>query len=207
MATIQTLAIFVEQHQVLSYTLLFIGVLLEGEFALITAGVLSHLGAFQLFTVLPVTYVGAITKPVLGYYLGIFMHRKFPESRFLKFIEKKIMYFLPHFKERPFWSVFISKFIYGVNHLTLVIAGYWHIDFKKFIKAEIFSTTIWLIGLISIGYFFSRTAFGISHDVRKVSIFLLIFLIGFIILQQLLTLIYDVYKEIIDDELPSEPKE
>ena len=80
----------------------------------------------------------------------------------MKYIEERVFNFMPHFDRKPFWSIFISKFIMGVNYLVIIFSGYKKINYKTYLKAEFFSTIIWAPLLLTIGYFFSYTALNIE---------------------------------------------
>src|SRR3989304_5706019 len=49
MYTINFLANLVENHQILVYALIFLGIIIEGEFILLCTGVLVHLGALNFY--------------------------------------------------------------------------------------------------------------------------------------------------------------
>src|SRR3989338_10607717 len=158
MPTIKVITHFVELHQVWAYALLFIGVLLEGEFTLLIAGILSHLGAINIFPAIIVSLSGSMTKSVSGYFIGHILQKKYNQNTFFKYMEKKVIFFLPHFKNKPFWSIVISKFIVGVNNFTLIFSVYLKVKLKTYIKAEVLATAIWFPVMLFLGYFFSYTA-------------------------------------------------
>lgn len=195
MHSITTISHFVEMHDFWATILLIIGVVIEGEFILIIAGILAHLGGLSLFEVLFFGYVGSVLKTITWYMLGGWLKKRYPDSSLLLYIEKKVLAILPRFKQRPFWSIFVSKFIYGINHFTLIFAGYMNINRKIYFKAEYISSVFWVLGLLMLGFFFSHAAFGISHDIRKFTIVIIGFILGFIILQKIISFIYELVEE------------
>ena len=100
---------------------------------------------------------------------------------------------MTHFEQKPFWSIFISKFIM-MNHLVIIFAGYKNIDFKKYLKAEISSTVFWASGLMLLGYFFSYAAIRISDEIWRFSLIVLVLIILFIIFDRLLGWIYEIFE-------------
>lgn len=182
------LSLFVDAHFALSLVLLFLGVLWEGEFVLLIAGVLTHTGVLPITATLAVTLLAAVAKMLLGYRLGMYIGRRFPKSRFLKHAERKVFHYLPAFRERPFWSIFLSKFIYGVNNVTLVFAGYVRANFKVYCRAEIISSVIWFGSLFSLGYFFSKKAFAISSGIHHFTLFAFIFIFALVVLERFVIL-------------------
>jgi membrane protein DedA with SNARE-associated domain len=195
MHTINFLVKLVEHHQILVYIILYIGLIFEGEFFLISAGILAHLGALNFWLALVFLFLGGISKTLLGYALGEFLCKKFNHHRFFKFIQKRVYNVLPGFQARPFWSIFISKFVMGVNHLVIIFSGYEKINYKKFLKAEITSTLIWVPLLLSLGYFFSYTALHVSREIWKFSAVVLILFITFILFDKFVSWLYELFEE------------
>ena len=194
MHTVKLLTLLVEHHQVLVYFIIFLGIILEGEFIILCTGTLVHLGALNLPFSLVFIFIGGLCKTFFGYSIGSFIYKKWHRTKFLKHIEKHVLNIMPHFEEKPFWSIFISKFLL-VNHIVIIFSGYKSIDFKKYLKAEISSTLIWAPGLLALGYFFSYTAIHISHDISRFSLVVLILIALFIILDKLVSWTYGIFEE------------
>ncbi len=189
------LSLFVTTHGAVTYGALFVGVLWEGEITLIMAGILTHLHVLFLPTTIFIIILAAVTKTLLGYQLGRYLGRKFPHSPLLKYFERKVFYFLPRFREQPFWSIVISKCIYGVNNATLVFAGYVKADFKTYCVAEFVSSVVWLGGMFGLGLFFSTTALNISHNFKNFAFLVLLFIAGFMVLLKVINLIIELIEE------------
>ena len=194
MHTVKFLAQLVEYHVVWIYTLIFLGLVVEGEFILLCTGILLSLRALELPPTLIVVFGGAFTKTFLGYYLGRCIDRKWANTKFLKYIEKHVKKIMPHFERRLFWSIFISKFLM-VNHIVIIFAGYKKINFRKYFKAEFISTLIWAPGLLTIGYFFSLTALYISHEITEFTLIVLVLIALFLILDRVVSWAYQFLEE------------
>lgn len=194
---------FAQDHQLLGYLFVFIGVLIEGEFTLIVTGVLAHIGAFTFWEAYLVAISGGMAKTFLGYRLGRMLRRKYAKSRFFRFVVRKVTTLLPKFREKPFWSVFISKFIFGLNNLVLIYSGFMKVRRTTYFKAELVSTYAWALIAMGLGYVFSIAALNISHDIRKFMLLFLLFLVGFVILQRILHFIIELAetkKEILEKD-------
>lgn len=191
---------FFLEHVHLAYGMLFFAILWEGEFALITAGVFVHLGVLDFWPTVIVAICAATAKTILGYHLGKFLGKTFPKSHVLKYFARKVFYYLPNFKKRPFWSIFISKFIYGVNNAAIVFAGYVKSNFKTYCIAEAVSSVIWLGGMFVLGNYFSSTAQALSHSFKYFSFLLLLFIVAFIVLLRTLKLIIEIVEELMTNE-------
>ena len=125
MHTVNFLIRLVEHHQILVYGVIYLGLIFEGEFVVISAGILSHLGALNLYFSLLFILLGSLSKTFLGYALGEFLYKKFNNHKFFRYIQKRVYSVLPRFKTKPFWSIFISRFfILGIGWFTTIFSGY-----------------------------------------------------------------------------------
>ncbi|MBP6926590.1 MAG: hypothetical protein KBB70_02745 [Candidatus Pacebacteria bacterium] len=195
---------FVQHHQMAGYLMVFLGVLIEGELTLIITGVLAHIGAFTFGEAYMVSLAGGMTKTLFGYRIGRFLRRKYPKSRFFRFVVRKVLSILPKFKEKPFWSIFISKFIFGVNNLVLIFSGFAKVRRSVYYRAELISNAALCFLAIGLGYIFSIAALNISHDIRKFMLLFLVFLVGFFIVQRIIHFIIEVAetkKDILENDV------
>ncbi|MFA4975117.1 MAG: hypothetical protein WC839_00265 [Candidatus Paceibacterota bacterium] len=194
MYTVNFLTTLVENHQILAYLVIFLGLIFEGEVVVISTGVLAYLGALDFTLSLIFIFAGSFVKTFALYYIGEVMNSKFSHSKFFQYIERRVFYFMPRFKQKPFWSIFLSKFIMGTNYLVILFSGYNRISMKTFIKAEIISTIIWAPALLSLGYFFSQTALAFSKEISKFSFIILVLLIVFLLFDKLMAAFYRVFE-------------
>jgi membrane-associated protein len=200
MHTVKFLTNLVVHHQAIVYGLIFLGLIFEGEFVLISAGILIHLGAINPPLTIFLIFAGSFVKTFYCYYLGTLIHGKWNENKFVKYIEKRVHYFFPNFRNRPFWSIFVSKFIMWLNFSVIVFSGYSKIKFKTYLKAEILSTIIWAPLLLTLGYYFSFTAVHISREIWKFSLIILLFVIGFILIDKVIGWLYEMFQEFYDEK-------
>jgi len=196
MHTVQVLNHLVENHQIYAYLIIFLGLIFEGEVVVITTGVFASLGALNFWTALFFILAGGMVKTFGGYYLGGYLYSKYSEHNFFRYLEKRVLYFMPRFQQRAFWSIFISKFVMGTNYLVIIFSGYNKINFKTFLKAEILSTIIWAPSLLYIGYFFSETALSYTKEIGRFSFIVLILVIVFLLFDKLLATFYRVFEYI-----------
>ena len=195
MYTVNFLTQLVEHHQVLAYGIIFLGLILEGEFFIIFTGILSHLGALNLWISFFFVILGGLFKTLIGYKLGQFLFKKFNHNRFFKYMQKRVYIILPRFKIQPFWSIFISKFIIGANNIVIIFCGYEKINYKKFLKAEISATIIWAPLLLSLGYFFSYTALRVSSDIWRFLFVIFALFMMFVLFDKLVSWLYELFEE------------
>ncbi len=189
--TIDAIIPFVEAHQYIGYFLLFIAMVLEGETILIIASMLAHLGAFDIGDVLWISLLGVVLGNMLWYYVGFKLNHKGFAKNIIIRAEKIITYFLPRFREEPFKSIFISKFIYGANRATVFMSGVLKVEFPLFMKAEFFASIAWVALYASVGYFFGYAAIQVTHKAGYFALLILIFVVVFILLQKLFVFYYE----------------
>lgn len=189
--TIEHIIPFIETHRYLGYLFLFLMMMLEGEVFLIVSATLAHLGAFKLSEVFIVALAGVVLGNVFWYYFGMTVSKNGIAKKLVSRAERAVDYFLPHFREKPFSSIFISKFIYGVNHAVVFMSGVLRIDFLFFLKAETLASVAWVVFHTTMGYLFGYAAIQITHKASRFVLLLAAFVIGFILLQKLFTYIYE----------------
>jgi len=195
MLTLSYIKDFVAIHADLAYFLIVLGVIIEGEIVVVMAGIFAHLGSLNIYFAFLATIFGGSLKSILGYSLGYYLQRKHSHRPIIRQAEHRINYFLPNFCTRPFWSMFLSRFlILGIHWFGLIFTGYKRIKIRTFIKAEISSLVAWSVIMLSLGYFFSYTALSISRDVRKFLGILLLFFIAFFILEKIIAFIIEVWE-------------
>jgi len=198
MHTINLLTSLVEQHQVIAYAIIYFGLIFEGEFFVIFTGILALLGALNLWISLACILLGSLTKTFLGYKLGEFLFKKFNHHKIFKYLQKRVYNILPKFKTKPFWSIFISKFIMWANNVVVIFSGYEKINFKKFFKAETLATIIWAPLLLLLGYFFSYTALHVSEEIWKFLMVIMVLFTIFILFDKLVSWLYELFEEFYD---------
>ncbi len=189
--TIEHIVPFILLHRNIGYVLLFFMMVLEGEVFLIIAATLVHLKAFDIGDVFFISLGGVIIGNALWYYLGIIIGTRGFAKKIVNHAERTILYFLPHFRERPFLSIFISKFIYGINHAVVIMAGVFKIDFIFFLKAESLASVVWVILQMFVGYFFGYAAIKITNKVSYFALIIGVFVVAFILLQKFSINLYE----------------
>ncbi|OHA79166.1 MAG: hypothetical protein A2747_01545 [Candidatus Yonathbacteria bacterium RIFCSPHIGHO2_01_FULL_44_41] len=176
----------VQDHRFWGYAILFIAMIFEGEVFLIVAGMLATLDAFDIGDVLWISFFGVILGNTMWYYLGAKLKDTRFSRRIIKWAERAIIFFLPRFREKPFKSIFFSKFIYGANRATVIMSGVLRVPFRLFFKAEFLASILWVALYASVGYFFGFAAVNITHNASRFALIAVVFMIAFILIQKLI---------------------
>lgn len=175
---------FVQDHRVWGYVILFFAMIIEGEVFLIVAGMLARLRALDLGDILWVSFVGVMIGDALWYGFGILAARSPKLARLVQYAEKSVHAFLPRFREQPFRSILLSKFIYGANHATLILSGIMRVKFPVFVRAEAFASFAWVAIYSVAGYMFGYAALAVTHKAVRFILITAIFVVGFIFIQR-----------------------
>lgn len=195
MLTVAHIQDFLANHSEIVYLLIILGVIIEGEIVVIIGGILAHLGSINLLGAFLATILGGSIKSIIGYSLGYYLQNKHKENCFLVQAERRINSFFPRFTQKPFLSIFLSRFlIFGIYWFGLIYAGYKKINLRTFIKAEISSLLTWTIVMLCVGWFFSHTALSISHDIRNFLGVIFLFFIVFFILEKITSFFIKFFK-------------
>lgn len=166
-------------HSVALYSLIALGMIIEGDFVLILAGVAAHLGFVSFGGALTASLVGVAIKSVIGYAIGVRLKRHNIGRGLLHRIECNVVQFLPRIKDKPFWSLLTSKFLYGfvlITYFSLIFIGYIGTPFGVYFAADMVASLIWVLIMLILGYSFSVTALNMTQDIKEFGglIFLLI---------------------------------
>lgn len=195
MLTINLIRHFASDNAMVVYLLIVLGMIIEGEVVVVIAGIFAHLGSLNIYWIILFIVLGGVIKSTLVYSIGYYLQKKHSNNKFLCKTEKRINYFLPNFLNKPFLSIFLSRFlILGMHWFALLFAGYKKIKLKTYIKAEVVSLIIWSTIMLSVGYFTSLTALSISHDVRKFLIVVLVCFILFFLVEKIIAFIIELFE-------------
>lgn len=161
---------FIEEHRYLGYFVLFLGMIVEGEVVLMTGGILANLNAFSLEEVFVVSFIGVLANDIIWYHIGAYLKNNHGHRSLLLRAERKVKKLLPGVEKNPAYAIFISKFIAGLNHPTLIVLGFLKTNFKYFMKLQVFASLVWTLVFLSLGFVFGYAAISLS---RKVDVFII----------------------------------
>lgn len=173
---------YLTAHQTLGYAIIFLGIMIEGDIILFTAGFLTFQGFFNLGIMLPLVFLGTMIGDNLWYVFGELIGEKKIFFKFKNFIEKATGPFDDHLKNRPIRTIFISKFTYGLGKTIILKAGSMRVSFEKFIKADFIATSAWIFVVGGLGYLSSVSFLAVRRYLRYTEIALLLGVIIFVII-------------------------
>ena len=126
----------------LMYGGIFIGFMLEANTVLFSTMFLAEQHLLELSILIPVALVGSMAGNVLFYWIGYAASRK--PNRYTRITDMISKPFDHHLKDRTWSTIFLTKFVYGLNCAIIVRAGQLRMPFGRFLFIDAISTLIWL---------------------------------------------------------------
>lgn len=157
-----------ENWHVVGYSLIALGIFIEGDAVLFTAGFLTHQGVFNPLLAFLWLLAGGVFGDILWYQLGAYLQHK--NNRVVRWLKSVTNPLGPHLLEHPKRSLFVSKFLYGINHAILCKAGALGLPLKKFILDDLPGNIAWILIVGGLGYTSSAGIVHIGHSIRYVEI-------------------------------------
>ena len=135
---------------------------IEGEIFFLTASIFALEGYLNLWWVAGVAFAGVIIGDVAWYYLG----RYSKETRIGNWVSRKFEkhqgWLLENIQNHYVRLAFFSKFLYYVNRITPLLAGWQKMDFKKFFKTHLIAGFAWVVAMTILGKFFGLIIIAIG---------------------------------------------
>lgn len=151
---IEWFRIFITEHRSLEYIIIYFGVALGGEWALIPFAFLSAQGVFSVFALISLSFLGTLSSDLLWFSLGktsfikkIILHR-YAQPTVLIF--SKAMERIS--RGSRLTSLILAKFIFGTRALFIMYIGESGLSIKKFIYYNMVAVLLWLVAVIPIGF-------------------------------------------------------
>jgi len=167
----------VEANRHWAYLLLCVAMVFEGELFLAAAGMMVRLHAFNFTESLFFALSGVLIGDMLWYFIGRKLRSRYPHHRVSTFVIKRVKKYLPDIERNPFHVIFLSKFLYGLNHSTLVALGFLRVPFGYFMRVQLIASFIWSLLFLTIGYVFGSVAITFTNRLRHFMIFAVLSLV------------------------------
>ena len=186
MTRLDLLISFIVAYRFWGYGLLFFAMIFEGELFLTTVGIIVRLQAFDFLTTFFFVLSGVLVGDMFWYWVGMKLKSRYPNHRIATFIIHRVKKYLPGIEKNPFHVIFLSKFIYGLNHSTLVMLGFLRVPFGRFMRMQFIASFIWSVLFMIIGYIFGSVALTFTHKLKRFILITVILLVGIAIIERLI---------------------
>lgn len=179
-----TILHYLNLYKPFDYLLLFLGMMFEGDTFLFIASFLVHQGVLEIVPAAVIALWGIILGDNLWYSAGL----KLRNSRSIlnQWSEKLAKPFDEHLIARPFKTIFIAKFIYGINRAIIFRAGVLKIKWSKLEESDILAALCWMAVISGLGYFSGASFSLIRHYFRYGETALLVIIIIFLVIEYLI---------------------
>lgn len=157
------------------YFLIFFLLLFFGEEVILVVGAASRLGYIDFWDAFFMAYLGAMAGDVLWFKIGEIYGERFIKKygRWLLVTPARFEKIKNLIDKKDGSFLIVSKFLYSMNHVSLLAAGAVGFSFSRFLRYQFFISFGWVGCFLSLGYFFAHNLSKIIKDVR---IFTLLFL-------------------------------
>ncbi|MBI4993828.1 VTT domain-containing protein [Candidatus Wolfebacteria bacterium] len=161
----------------IGYWIAFFGIMIEGDILIFVSFFLASQEYFKVGKLFFVLFLGTIIGDMIWYYFGSWANKFLLVAK----LAKKIKIFDDHLIKRPFHTMVISKFAYGLHHLILMRAGALNFDFKKFVKYDFVSGAVWISSIGVLGYLSGASFLAIKKYLKFTEVGLLLAIFIFIL--------------------------
>jgi len=154
----------VEHYGLLTYAILFIIIFCEtglvvtpflpGDSLLFAAGTFAAIGLLNIWLLLILTLVAAVTGNALNFAIGSYVGPRAYDSRFIKkkHLEKTHRFFEKHGDQ----AIVLSRFAPIIRTVVPFVAGVGNMDRSHFMKSNVIGGILWVSLCLFGGYFFGN---------------------------------------------------
>jgi membrane protein DedA with SNARE-associated domain len=160
------------QQLLIQYGLIavLVGSAIEGDFSLILAGVVAHLGIFPFPLAVLVGTIGSLLGDTAWYGFGRLRGPKFREGRLYRRVGPTIDRLA---RRMGPWELLAARFVYGTKAASMVFWGLHGLTLPRFLMIDALGCAIGATVFIGLGYLVSGSATVLLGQVRRVQLWLL----------------------------------
>ena len=158
---------------------LLVGFFFPGDTLLFAAGVLASQGFFNIWIVLVLACVAAVTGDSVGYWIGRKLGPKLFVREDSRFFKRHYVVRAQHFYEKyGKKTIFLARYVPVVRTFAPVVAGVGEMKYKIFFLYNVFGGIIWCLSVGLLGYFLGAKISNI--DAYILPIIAVIFVLSFL---------------------------
>jgi membrane protein DedA with SNARE-associated domain len=147
-----------------------VGSAFEGDFTLILAGVVAHLGFFPFPLAIAVGALGSFIGDSIWYALGRFRGPRFRAGRIYQRVGPRIQRLADRFGP---WQLLLARFVYGTKAASMVFWGLHGLEFRRFGPIDALGCVLGSAVFTGLGYLVSGSATLLLGRVRRVQLWLM----------------------------------
>ncbi|MFA6423154.1 MAG: VTT domain-containing protein [Patescibacteria group bacterium] len=154
---------------------LFIGFFLPGDSLLFTAGLLASQGILNIYWLILVLFVAAVTGDNVGYTFGRRVgHRIFKREDSLLFHKNNLIRAENFYKQYGSMTIIIARFIPIVRTFAPIVAGVGKMEYKRFFTYNLIGGFLWTIVMTLSGFILVKIFPNIEHNLSLVVLIIII---------------------------------
>lgn len=169
------------QELLIRYGLLavVIGSAIEGDFSLILAGVVAHLGIFPFPYAVAAGAIGSLLGDLAWYGFGRLRGPRFREGKLYRRVGPTINRLAGRLGP---WELVAARFVYGTKAASMVFWGLHGLRLGRFLLIDVLGCLLGSLVFTGLGYLVSGSATALLGKVRRVELWLLgVLLVGAVI--------------------------
>lgn len=169
------------QQLLIDYGLIavLLGSAFEGDFTLILAGVVAHLGIFAFPLAVAAGAIGSLIGDSAWYALGRVRGPRFRQARLYRRVGPTIGRLA---KRMGPWELLAARFVYGTKAASMLFWGVHGLSLPRFLLIDALGCVLGSLVFASLGYLVSGSATALMGHVKRFELWLLgAFLVGIII--------------------------
>ena len=152
---------------VFAETGLLVGFFLPGDSLLVTAGLFSAQGAFNVYILGLLLNIAAALGNSVGYWIGRGTGPKiFTREDSLLFNKKHVFRAQEFYTKHGWMAIILAQFMPIVWTFSPVVAGVGQMPYRKFALISIIGTVIWVWSMLFTGYFLGTYVPGIDKHIE-----------------------------------------
>lgn len=169
---------FIVANPILAYTIVFLGMFIEGEGLIIFASIFAWQGILNWWLLTFTVIAGTITGDIVWYLGGRYLRN----TRLGNWLDRRYEAHTDaldrNIREHYGRLAVLSKFMYFTTHPTIFLVGWNRFPLKKFLWITCYATTIWALTVLAVGYFFGYAIelIGFKQFAHRIEIFAIVLL-------------------------------
>lgn len=136
---------------------LFFGFFLPGDSLLFSAGLIASQGYFNVWVLIVICSIGAITGDSVGYWMGKKMGRKlFDRDAGIFFRRSRVRAAEEFYARHGIYTIILARFVPIVRTFAPIVAGIGEMKYKTFLTYNIIGGVLWTSLILLGGYYLGK---------------------------------------------------
>ncbi|AII15044.1 putative membrane protein, DedA family, type I (SNARE domain) [Campylobacter iguaniorum] len=161
----ETLKTLLFEYKDWAYLVIFVWCIMEGEIALILAGILAHEGHVNLAMIVFVAGIGGFVGDQIYFFIGRY-NKKYIQRKLTK---QRRKFAVAHLLLKKYgWPIiFVQRYMYGFRTVIPMSIGITRYSAKKFAFINLISAWMWAGITILLAWYFGQTIWNAIHWAEK----------------------------------------